>query len=549
LSPYGFEIIWEHMPRPAIEILAPPVLPYWWGLGIHLFGPQPFLWKLWLLPFSLLLVFSLDALLHRFVRRHVPALLWMTVLSPAFLPGFNLMTDIPALSLGLFAVSVFLRAADRDAIGLAFLAGVLAGLAMQTKYTAFTVPAVMLLYAILFRRVRLGLLACCAASLVFVGWESLVVARHGTSHFLCACAYFHALNHSPWAKLGHLLLALPTLLGGLAPGVILVGLAALGRSRRLVLLAGAAVVLGYLLLLVVPESWAILLRYPQTDKAALTLSTVVYGTWGASFCLTVGAVVCRLLRRETAQHGRLKMAETASFESVIGPVLSWPAERVEWFLVGWLGLEVIGYLVLSPFPAARRILSLVVVSTLLVGRLAGRRDRTPIPQVLPGWVAAGGVVLGLVFYGIDWRDAWAQKRIAEQAAQLASSQENVGTVWVVGIWGFEFYAEQAGLQPLVLGRSQVRNGDRLVVYDDYFFCQQPFRYQDAPLRVVDHVLVEDVLPLRTVVGYYCGATPLRHQQGPRAAATIYQATADFVPHAANGGGPVLGRERGIQSCP
>jgi hypothetical protein len=147
-------------------------------------------------------------------------------------------------------------------------------------------------------------------------------------------------------------------------------------------------------------------------------------------------------------------------------------------------------------------------------------------------VAAGGVVLGLLFYGIDWRDARAQKQAAEGAAQLAQRFGESGTVWVVGIWGFEFYAERAGLQPLVLGRSHLHKGDRIVVYDDYFFCLQPFRWQDAPLQVADHVTVEDALPLRTVVCYYFGAAPLRHQEGPRASATVYRVTADFVPRAA-----------------
>src|SRR5205823_1132215 len=142
LSPYGFELIWNQLPRPAIEILAPPVLPYWWALGMHFLGEQPVFWKLWLLPFSFLLVYSLNFLFHRFARRHAVALLWMTVLSPACLPGYSLMVDIPALALGLFAVTVFLRADQADAIRLALLAGLLAGLAMQTKYTAFTIPAV-----------------------------------------------------------------------------------------------------------------------------------------------------------------------------------------------------------------------------------------------------------------------------------------------------------------------------------------------------------------------------------------------------------------------
>src|SRR5260370_9675468 len=66
LDPYGFTVFWWNEPEPANEVLAPLVLPYWWSLAIRLFGMNPFLWKLWLLPFSLLFVFSLHALLRPF---------------------------------------------------------------------------------------------------------------------------------------------------------------------------------------------------------------------------------------------------------------------------------------------------------------------------------------------------------------------------------------------------------------------------------------------------------------------------------------------------
>src|SRR5215472_10480277 len=66
LDPYGFEMFWYQEPEPANYVLTPPVLVYWWGSGMRLLGREPVLWKLWLLPFVLLFVFSLYALLRRF---------------------------------------------------------------------------------------------------------------------------------------------------------------------------------------------------------------------------------------------------------------------------------------------------------------------------------------------------------------------------------------------------------------------------------------------------------------------------------------------------
>jgi len=45
-DPYGFTVIWYQYAAPAPNVLAPPVLPAWWALGIRLLGDHPMLWKL-----------------------------------------------------------------------------------------------------------------------------------------------------------------------------------------------------------------------------------------------------------------------------------------------------------------------------------------------------------------------------------------------------------------------------------------------------------------------------------------------------------------------
>ena len=80
-----------------MDVLAPPVLPYWWAVAIRLFGRQPWVWKLWLFPFCLILTTSLQAIFRRFAHGLETILLWLTAFSPALLPGINLMLDVPAL--------------------------------------------------------------------------------------------------------------------------------------------------------------------------------------------------------------------------------------------------------------------------------------------------------------------------------------------------------------------------------------------------------------------------------------------------------------------
>ena len=61
-------------------------------------------------------------------------------------------------------------------------------------------------------------------------------------------------------------------------------------------------------------------------------------------------------------------------------------------------------------------LGVVVVGTLLAGRLASHRCRTRERRILVWAVASVGILLGFVFYGVDMVDAFAEKDAAEDAA-------------------------------------------------------------------------------------------------------------------------------------
>jgi 4-amino-4-deoxy-L-arabinose transferase-like glycosyltransferase len=79
------------------------------------------------------------------------------------LPFLNLMLDVPAAALGLLALALCLCACDRASLGWAAAAGLVGGLAMQTKYTAAAAVAGMLVWGALQARVRYALVAAFVA--------------------------------------------------------------------------------------------------------------------------------------------------------------------------------------------------------------------------------------------------------------------------------------------------------------------------------------------------------------------------------------------------
>lgn len=522
LDPYGFQMFWYQYPAPANYVLAPPGLPYWWAVAIGLFGEHPFLWKLWLFPFSLLFVLSLERLFHRFARGLEMPLVWMTVLSPTFLPSLNLMLDVPALSLSLCALNVFFRAIDRQRPSEAFMAALLAGLAMQTKYTAFLAPATMVLYALVLgsRPCRdqpwpareafcLALFAGALAAWVFVLWEVFVYKVYGVSHFLL---HLEA-SQEPLVEKLVFFFPLVTILGGVTPALSLLGLAGLG-CRRWVLATGAGVGAAGYLLVAVGESC---LEAVEPASAAWlvhrSLEHLVYGFFGVLFAVIAIAGVLSLCR---GRRGRW------------WPPTGWLAFRVECFLVLWFLLEAAGYFALTPFPAVRRVMGLVVVGTILVGRLAARTCRSRARRRVVYVVASFGIALGMVFFAIDVEDARAEQAAAEQAADWVRQQNGSGNVWYLGHWGFQFYAERAGMIPVVPGASTLLPGDWLVV---------PDKRLNQQTIVIDAERTEPAIeldmgggwPLRTVQCYYGGRIPLEHHEGPRVKVTIYRITGEFIP--------------------
>src|SRR5439155_15495540 len=94
-------------------------------------------------------------------------------------------------------------------------------------------------------------------------------------------------------------------------------------------------------------------------------------------------------------------------------------------------------------------------------------------------------------------------------------------------WGFQFYAERAGMKPVAPYQSHLLAGDWLVVPDQRIE-QQRVAIDPGTLEWKGSIVVQDNLPLRTVRGFYGGHAPLEHQEGPRLTVQIYRISKSFT---------------------
>ena len=505
LDPHGFLIFWHERPEPAGNRVAPPVLPYWLAPAVSAFPDTPWVWKMWLLPFAFALVIALDALFRRFAPGLERPLLLLTLASPALLPSLNMMLDVPALALALTAQVLFMRASDAledarhpaesraAASGLwAAGAGLCAGLAAQTKYTALVVPVVWLAWAVLHRHLRLWVLATSVAAAVFGAWEGFTALSYGQSHFLR-----HVLRRAePLSDRIPLPLALPSVLGGAAPGLALLALTTRGAPASL--LGRVAAALAFVLaVLIAINPW------PLT----VTFATGLFAAVGLVLLVLLLAATGRLLHEPAA------------------------GARTGRFLVAWLAIEAAGYVALSPFPAVRRVLPLAVVATLVLGHLAASsldtRRRAAVWRA--AWLSAA---VGSLVAAVDLVEARAAERAATACADWIRTHDPSARAFFGGHWGFQYYAERAGLRPVVSGefrsKTMLHAGDWLVIPSGRI-DQQQVHLDPARLEPAHEVRVADPLPLATTPHFYAGLVPLEWLDGPRAAAVVYRVTGDFQP--------------------
>jgi hypothetical protein len=516
LDPYGFVIQWYDAPQPANEVLAPPVFPYSLAPAVGLLGEQPALWKLALLPWSLLLAFALHAHLRRFAPGLELRLTAFLMLSPALLPSLNLMLDVPALGLSLAAIYQFVRACDIQSVGWSMLAGATAAVAMQTKYTGLSAVLAMVAAALVYRRIGLGVLAASLALVGFAAWELAVAATYGRSHFLVSLE----TNTVSIADKASLIPVFFSQLGGVAPALVLLGLAAVGLSFRQLLTAGVALALGYAIIGLIDARYVGVVRLtPRLFGTAefapwrFELAEVIFDAFAA---IGVFALV-RVLRRLPCAAPDTGRADTR-------------------FLVAWLAVETGSYVLLTPFPAARRVLGVFVVVTLLFGRLASGTCASRARLRLINGIVGFSVLLGLAYLAVDWIGAQAYQRGARLAAEFVGNNGS-GRVWYWGRWGFRYYAERCGMLAVVPryeatsaylelpAPSTLRAGDWLVVARDGGERSGP-DLTTLPASAQATLLVDDPLPLRVLPCFYGGRTPLEHHEGPRLSVLVYRMSAD-----------------------
>lgn len=501
LRPFEFETVWHQKPVPAWDVMVAPVTSYYWAPILLVFPGSPVAWKAWFLPVQWLFCWSLLLLLCRWAPRVAVPLLVAIALGPAVLPGVNLMLEVPLLALAFASLTALLRAFDRRSIAWAAFAGLLLGLAFQTKYSALGFVAPWTLLALAQRRWRelaAGLAVAAATALAIEGLVSL--SHGGGSYFMRQLELAHQRD---WHHLTRGLLLQVSWLGVPAAVLALLGL---GARHWAWCGAGALFVAGHV---GVAMSGGADHSFADGSVDSIAYLAMAACTWGTLGCLLL--CLARSVLRSVA-NGRVGRST-----------------GLRMFLLGWIPAEICSSLLVSPFPAARRSLLVVLAFTVAAGWLVARR-RGIVRHVRV--IAACTALLGVAYQGIDLLEGKALVSATADAMAFARAADPRATVWFGGGWGFEFEAPRAGMRPLLRGEAQVAAGD-FVAIGSVDGLETPWWRRDCPVWTarVDQQAHEfaplDALPLSTLFGYYSGRRPLEGQRGPRYVVRVHRVREGF----------------------
>ncbi len=401
-DPFGSDIDWFGHLMPIWKATTnPPLVSYWLAPVEALFGAEEVPLHLALVPFALLFAWGAFSLARRFVEHPWLPTLFL-ILSAPFLVSGNLMRDVPAAGLAVGGLALFLRGIDANSGRSRAVGGVLLGLSVLAKYSMGVVLPVAGLYALLRHRPK-AVLWLSVPTLIVGAWCAQTWLLYGQIHPLYLLLERSGDSNILWEDklFGGL-----TILGSalFVPPVIVYLGSAMRSWKLLAVLVAAGAGVGW---------WAHAFYAADFD-----LQFQIWLVLG--LVLLVGAV-------------RAVWQEHLSADAV--------------FLGAWLLIHVVFSVFFVPFQAVRHLLVALVPLLLLLFRSF---EQSPVRwqsvRVLAlGLLCLQGVVAVAVHIA-DYQYADAYRQYARRARERFAGRSE--TVWFVGHWGWQFYAQRAGFRML-----------------------------------------------------------------------------------------------------
>jgi hypothetical protein len=454
LRPFTGEFFWLEAPQPLAKVTTnPPLVSYWLAPFVAVGGYREWWLHLAFAPFVGLLGWGMYRLTARFIGQRWA---WWGVgwvlLSPAVLPGMNLMRDVPAFALFVGGLACWVEGVARGNRRYLIAGALLGGLSGLAKYTALFWIPLALLYTVQQRAWgRLGWLTLSIVPIAL--WSAMNLWADGEVHLLYL--WQERRGSAPWeAKF--------------LPGIV-----GLGASLLL--------------------PWGLLTRWHRALGAGWAWKTALIGLacggliyWHITlfegrpiYAQTLFWLVCGGILLGTALLGVRRASDDEASTSNDGHT----PDGIALFLRVWLVMALVVAVWGVPFQAMRHLLyALPPLVWLLLPAVGGR----PYLLLLQG-------ALSMLVIAADYDYAVRYKRAAQTFAELFAGER----VWYAGSWGWMFYAEQQGFRKLLPDGAGLQRGDVILVPQRVYKGNMPPDFARDTQIIAEHT-ESPLIPMRTM---------------------------------------------------
>ena len=432
---FGCHVNWWFSAIPMwVANYNPPLMSYFLAGVASLFGWNEIVLHLACLAVAFSALVGIYSLAQMWCERPLLATL-VAMVTPAFLvSSTTLMCDVLMLTFWIWALVLWERALGKEQSRWQFIgAGVLAGLAVLTKYSAITLlPLLPILSLLRTRKLGWWLLGLTVPVLMLAGYELITARMYGRGLFFAAVHYAqtsHVGFPGGWKASGIVGLAFAG--GSLLP--LLFFAPFLWRPKTL--LAGGVVIFGILLGIFYQGS-NLGLIHPWASPELMNRRDFVLQV----MLLTAGGLHLLLL----------VVAETWRRRDINSVILAL------WIISGLLFATGLNWTV-----NARSFLPIVPAAAILLMRRleACRGNFMTDGRLLWPLLPAATIVLGIA--AADYQLANSARTAAAQIVAKYKSASH--TVWFEGHGAFQYYMEKFGGLPIDFERSLLQPGDIAVV--------------------------------------------------------------------------------------
>ncbi len=443
LDPYGFQINWYRSAVPmAVETKNPPLAAYYLAAAASVVGwSERALHLAFLLP-ALAVVLGAYRLGRRFTNSPVLATA-ATLLAPGFLvSASSVMCDVSMLALWVWAIIFWIEGLEPQKSLCLGVSALLVTACALTKF--FGIALILLLPAYAFaRQRRLGIWAwyLLVPILALTGFQHWTKAVYGLRMITSAAHVSTGVRQGRQVSvLARMLVDLSFVGGCMLPALTLAPL--LWPRRKILGVCAASGIAGFLL------------ASGRIPLAQILGPPEFYSRWFATglqltFFIAAGFAVMALAAADAWKH--------KDSDSLL------------------LMLWVFGTFIFTAFLNwtinARSVLPLIPAAAILLAR------RFDALQAAPTRLRSSALVLPLALAGaVSLWLTWGDTELANSARTAATlisgktieqkARNRPGAVWFTGHWGFQYYMESFGAQPVVLDDPPHRPGDFLVIAEN-----------------------------------------------------------------------------------